>query len=180
MNDLDVATGFVQRAAGPPSERRKILEFVAAHDDALHRSCVEGHLTGSALVVDPSRAAALLMHHRKLDKWLQMGGHADGDADLARVALREATEESGIDGLVIAGDGEPIDLDVHLVSPPNERPHLHLDVRFVVEAPPGADPVVNHESRAMRWVPLAELEQNAEPGMRRLARAARSLFPDVP
>jgi 8-oxo-dGTP pyrophosphatase MutT (NUDIX family) len=167
---------IVRAGRGPDTERDRILDFLGSHPDALHRTCTEGHLTGSALVVDAERDAALLMHHRKLDKWLQMGGHADGDPDLARVALREATEESGIAGLVLAGDGSPDDLDVHEVRPPGEPPHLHLDVRFIVLAPAGAIPEGNHESRELRWVPLAELATWPEDGLRRLANAARSLL----
>src|SRR5207253_4326 len=123
----DAARALVA-GCGPAAERDRILAFLDAHPDALHRSCVDGHLTGSALVVDPPSDRALLMHHRKLDKWLQMGGHADGEPDLAAVALAEATEESGIAGLVL--EPQPVDLDVHEVHPPGEPAHLHLDVRF--------------------------------------------------
>jgi 8-oxo-dGTP pyrophosphatase MutT (NUDIX family) len=166
---------FVLAAPGPDDERARILAFLDAHPDALHRSCAEGHLTASALVVDADGAHALLMHHRKLDKWLQMGGHADGDPDLAAVALREATEESGIDGLHLTNDAVPVDLDVHRVEPPGEPPHLHLDVRFLAIAPAGAEPVPNDESHELGWFPLAHLEHHDEDGMRRLAAAARSL-----
>ena len=77
----------------------QVLQFCEDHSDALHRTCLAGHLTGSAAVVDPGRNAALILHHVKLDRWLQPGGHADGVADLAEVALTEATEETGIEGL---------------------------------------------------------------------------------
>src|SRR5438309_2052483 len=70
------------------------IHFVETHEDCLLRSCVPGHLTGSAWIVSPDRARTLLTHHHKLDKWLQLGGHADGQDDLAAVALREAREES--------------------------------------------------------------------------------------
>ena len=75
------------------------LDFVRAHPDCLARTCAPGHLTGSAWIVSPDRRRTLLTHHRKLGKWLQLGGHADGDADLLAVALREAREESGLRGL---------------------------------------------------------------------------------
>jgi 8-oxo-dGTP pyrophosphatase MutT (NUDIX family) len=171
---LAQAQGFVAAAPGPPDAREFILDFIASHEDALTRACADGHLTGSALVIDRSRRCALLMHHRKLDKWLQMGGHADGDGDLARVALREATEESGLAELMLAST-TPVDLDVHRVEPPGEVPHLHLDVRFLVVAPPGSDPIANHESRELRWVALDDLAAWPEDGMRRLAEAGRSL-----
>ena len=161
-------------AATPLDVRRRILDFIDNHADALLRTCVEGHLTGSALVLDADRRRVLLMHHRKLDKWLQMGGHADGDGDLAAVALREATEESGIDGLHLLPG--PVDLDVHRVHPPGEPPHLHLDVRYIAVAAAGAVPVANHESHELRWFTLDEVAALPETGMRRLAAAARTLL----
>lgn len=153
------------------SSRGRVLAFVADHDDALHRSCEAGHLTGSGVVVDPSRRATLLVHHRKLGRWFQPGGHADGDANLAAVALREATEESGIPGLRVAVPA--IDIDVHEVPLPPERPHLHLDVRFLVVAPPGAHAPGNHESTEVRWVELADLDGlGVDPATRRLVARA--------
>lgn len=135
--------------------RRSILDFVDGHDDALHRSCRAGHLTGSALVVDDAGERVVVLHHRKLRRWLQPGGHCDGDANLAAVALREATEETGIEGLRVVPVA--IDLDVHEVAPPDDGPHLHLDVRYLVLAPAGSEPQGNHESNDIRWATMDEL-----------------------
>ncbi|MCX6956055.1 MAG: NUDIX domain-containing protein, partial [Verrucomicrobia bacterium] len=88
------------------------IRFVEAHEDCLLRSCMPGHLTGSAWIVSPDRTRTLLTHHHKLDKWLQLGGHADGDGDLLAVALREAREESGLVN-VRAASTEIFDLDRH-------------------------------------------------------------------
>ncbi len=156
--DLAEAADAVRTAdvdADAERHRSTILEFVAQHDDALHRSCRRGHLTGSALVTDPVGEHVLLLFHAKLQRWLQPGGHCDGDANLAAVALREATEESGIVGLRV--HPVAIDLDVHEVDSPADGPHLHLDARFLVVAPPDTQPRVNHESEAIRWVRPADL-----------------------
>lgn len=153
--------------------RQQVLAFLAEHPDALLRTCADGHLTASALVVDPADPDGrfLVLHHRKLDRWLQPGGHADGDDDLAAVALREATEETGLRGLTVRRPA--VDLDVHEVRPPGEAPHLHLDLRFVVEATPGSaavgPPPGNHESHEVRWVTVADLEDLAvDDSVRRL------------
>src|SRR5689334_13438796 len=155
MEALAVARAQVAAALGPAAARERILAFLDAHPDALDRSCIPGHLTGSAAVVDEERRRALLVLHRKLERWLQPGGHADGDGDLAAVALREATEETGIVGL--RAEVPAIDLDVHEIpAVGGDPPHLHLDVRYLVVAPPEATAVRNHESLALRWVTLAE------------------------
>lgn len=135
--------------------REQVLRFIDAHGDSLHRSCAPGHLTGSALVVD-TEGRVVILHHRKLDIWVQPGGHADGVADLAAVALAEASEETGIEGLVVL---EPaVDIDIHEVRPPGEQPHLHHDVRFVVLAPEGAELAGNHESKDIRWLSPGDLD----------------------
>jgi 8-oxo-dGTP pyrophosphatase MutT (NUDIX family) len=172
--DLAVALEVVRRAGGTDrmaDAAREILDFAADHDDVLHRSCRRGHLTGSALVVDHRGERTLLLHHTKLQKWLQPGGHADGDANLAAVALREAGEETGIGELAVVAD--PVDLDIHLVEPPGETPHLHFDVRFVVLAPSNAVVRGNHESTGLRWVAEADLTDEhleADASLLRLAR----------
>lgn len=147
--------------------RDTMLAFAAGHPDALWRTCGEGHFTGSALVVDDVAERVLVLFHTKLQKWLQPGGHLDGDANLAASALREADEETGIAGLRVLAPA--VDLDIHEVRPPSEAPHLHLDVRFVVLAPQGATVVGNHESEALRWVLPAELDDlGADESLHRL------------
>ena len=173
--ELARARGFV--AAVPAGdvalERDRLIlaDLLTKHPDVADRTCRPGHLTGSAFVVDATADHALLLFHTKLQRWLQPGGHADGETNLAAVALREATEESGIVGLRI--DPAPVDLDIHLVDPPKEDAHLHLDVRFVVVAPPGARPTGNHESESIRWVPRDELDgYGVDAGLLRMANAA--------
>ena len=174
--DLAVARAAVVAAlpgdARHEEARSTILAFVDAHPDALHRSCAEGHLTGSALVVDPATAHVLLLFHTKVQRWLQPGGHADGDADLAHVALREAEEETGIAGLRVLTPA--IDLDVHVFRSASgaEPDHLHLDVRHLVVAPPGSEPVANHESQGLAWVAVEDLPRyDVDEGTIRMARS---------
>lgn len=155
----------------PEAHRTQVLDFLLDHHDAAQRSCQEGHLTGSALVLDDSGTATLLMLHRKLGRWFQPGGHADGDTNLAAVALREASEETGIAGLRVALPA--IDVDVHRVEPPGEAPHLHLDVRYLVFAPPRAVESANEESLALRWVTEPDLDllvPSIDESTRRLVR----------
>ncbi|HVS17876.1 MAG TPA: NUDIX hydrolase, partial [Planctomycetota bacterium] len=160
-DDLAVARALLERYAprdaAQAAERARLLAFLDAHPaDAHRRELAPGHLTASALVVDADGERALLTLHRKLSRWLQLGGHCDGDANLAGVALRECLEESDIAGLTI--DPLPIDLDVHTIpARPGEPEHSHLDTRFVVYAPPGARERLSHESRELAWFSPAEL-----------------------
>jgi 8-oxo-dGTP pyrophosphatase MutT (NUDIX family) len=139
----------------------RVIEFVRAHEDCFERSCREGHVTGSAWILSPDHRCVLLTHHRKLGRWLQLGGHSDGDADLLRVALREAREESGMDGFrVLPEEPEPVplDVDVHVIPAWEGEPaHSHFDVRFLLEAAPGQEVAAGEESHALRWVERARL-----------------------
>lgn len=139
-------------------------------DDCFLRRNHDGHFTGSAWLVSADGQRVLLTHHRKLDRWLQLGGHADGDADLARVALREATEESGLPNLEV--EPEIFDLDRHWIPERGDVPgHWHYDVRFVVHARISEDFVVSEESHALAWRDIAEIATDsvADESLRRMA-----------
>jgi 8-oxo-dGTP pyrophosphatase MutT (NUDIX family) len=136
--------------------RDRTLALLAAGPVVLTRARRPGHVTASALVLDPAGDRVLLCLHGKLHKWVQLGGHCEsGDRTLAAAALREATEESGITGLRI--DPTPIDVDVHPVG--CQGGSLHYDVRFTAIAPPGAVERVSAESAALGWFPLDRLPE---------------------
>ncbi len=147
------------------------IRFVEAHEDCLLRACVPGHLTGSAWVVSPDRTRTLLTHHHKLDKWLQLGGHADGDPDLLAVALREAREESGLTRLRAVA-AAPFDVDRHLIPARKTEPeHYHYDLRFMIEADPAEPLVISNESKDLAWVEVARVPAlNSEESMARMVR----------
>jgi 8-oxo-dGTP pyrophosphatase MutT (NUDIX family) len=149
--------------------RRRMIELLESEPRCFHRTAFPAHFTGSALVVSADGSRALLHHHRKLDRWLQFGGHCDGDEDVLRVARREALEESGIDGLIVASS-RPFDLDIHAIPAFGAEPvHFHYDIRYVLIAPEDATSATSEESHELRWFTPAEM--NALPldgGLRRL------------
>jgi 8-oxo-dGTP pyrophosphatase MutT (NUDIX family) len=161
-------------------DRDRILDFVRRHQDPFDRRIAGGHLTGSALVVSADGRRVLLLHHRKLDRWLQPGGHAEaGETTGEEVALREALEETGIRGLGLhSGAPRPLDVDVHDIPVHGEEPaHEHLDLRYLVVAPPGAAPDPDlAELHQLRWVAWDDVDPLApDPGLRRALGKAREV-----
>ena len=170
-----------------PADRVRVdhvRQFVRVHPDCFERSCVEGHITGSAWILSSDHRQVLLCHHRKLDRWLQLGGHADGDSAPARVALREAQEESGLTRFTAwpGLDGMPLDVDVHIIPARGDEPaHLHHDIRYLLVAAPGQPLQVSHESNELRWVERDRLEQFAtEESLVRMERKTRALLAAAP
>ncbi len=149
----------------------EILRFVEEHEDCFLRSCLTGHLTGSAWITDPAQKLTLLTHHRKLNKWLQLGGHADGQTDIAAAAFREAQEESGLKSLRLLS-AAPFDVDRHWIPERKGVPaHWHLDLRFRVEADASEPLIISDESHDLAWVELARVGQlNPEESMLRMVR----------
>jgi 8-oxo-dGTP pyrophosphatase MutT (NUDIX family) len=154
--------------------RTAYIGHLRANDDGTLRACLPAHLTASALVLDHTGERVLLTLHRKGGFWGQLGGHAEpGDTTLAGAALREATEESGMPGLRIVGDG-PVDLDRHALSSAFGTCGEHLDVRYAMVAPAGAEPVVSDESDDVAWFPADALPPSAVADLSRLVVRARS------
>lgn len=126
--------------------KEKMIAFVEANENCFHRSFLEGHITGSSWLLSSDGEKALLLHHAKLDRWVQPGGHADGDPDVLNVSVKEAREESGIDEIAPVSV-EIFDIDIHSVSD-----HLHYDIRFLLQIQKDTPPIQNRESKGFLWV----------------------------
>ncbi len=141
------------------------------HPRCYQRDHLPGHITGSAWIVNPDRSKVVLVQHAKLKRWLQPGGHADGDENIYRVALKEADEETGLTGLKWVGDGI-FDIDIHEIPARNDLSfpaHDHYDVRFLFEAPESQELKISHESTDLKWISLASLQDfNPEPSVLRM------------
>ena len=166
---------LLAHAQADPTQGALAQDFIALLDDAADpfvRARLAGHFTGSAWLVSADGRRALLMHHRKLERWLQPGGHADGERDLAAVALKEAAEESGLEQLHLE-DGQIFDLDRHWIPERGEVPgHWHYDVRYVVRNAGSEAFVINPESLALAWRQVAEIANDpaSDASLARMAR----------
>ncbi len=148
-------TPFLEEAAMVERTRR----FIKHHKDCFDRKLRPGHVTASAWVLNPTRSHVLLLHHKKLDMWLQPGGHADGDPDVLSVMIKEVEEETGVsrDHIRLV-NGNVFDVDVHVVYQTDNDPrHVHFDIRFLVEMDDDVPIPGNEESHAVRWVPVRQV-----------------------
>ena len=169
-----LASSFTAHAAAFPDEAEEARLFIELLGEGVHaftRERLAGHFTASALLLSADGRRTLLTHHRKLGRWLQPGGHADGDTDLARVALTEASEESGLPGLRV--EGGIFDLDRHWIPERKGVPgHWHHDVRYVVRAGDDERYVVGEESNDLAWLELEAVAADGtmDASLRRMAR----------
>ena len=177
--DSSLATALAEYRQRWPDEAPVVALFEALLGEApaiepalpFRRERLSGHFTASAWVVAADGARTLLTHHRKLGLWLQPGGHADGDTELPRAALKEAEEETGLHGLRI--EEGIFDLDRHWIPEHKGVPaHWHYDVRYIVRAGADEDFVVSEESHALAWRDIAELagDEAADASVRRMAQ----------
>jgi len=161
MNRIELINHLKQYQSSFQEEKDFADRFLSllSHPACFERSHLPGHITGSAWIVDVSRKHVLLVHHAKLNKWVQPGGHADGDEDILRVALKEAEEETGLNKFNIVFD-QPFDVDIHLIPKRVDFPeHFHYDVRFLLEADSSERVHVSEESHDVKWISLEELER---------------------
>ncbi|MFE7437643.1 NUDIX hydrolase [Streptomyces tendae] len=169
MSLHDDAVLVLKAYEGQDELRQVYLDHLAAHPDGMWKACADGHVTASAMVIDPSRGRVLLTLHKKMGMWLQMGGHCEPvDETLARAALREGTEESGIAGLTLLPGG-PVRLDRH-----HTPCAWHLDVQYAAVAPEGAVEAISDESLDLRWFPYAQVADVADESVVRLLAATRA------
>lgn len=163
-------------------DRLQIMALCQQHPQVRSRECMPGHLTGSGLVVHAASGRLLLNHHRKLDRWLQFGGHFEGERLPDAVALREGREESGLIDLRLAQTSPPapvpFDVDVHTIPARGAQPeHLHLDIRYLLltDEPERAAP--SAESHTIQWFDFAQTEALQLTGeLRRMIEKARRLL----
>ena len=169
---ITVVSGYEPNGVLEAAVRQGFLGLLAARPDAMWRSCAAGHLTASALVVDPVRRLVLLTLHPRVGMWVQLGGHCEsGDHTVLDAAAREAREESGIGTLSF--DPAPLGLDIHPITCSLGVPTRHFDVRFLAVAPEGAEPVRSDESLDLQWFGWDDLPANTSPDVPRLVDAAR-------
>lgn len=152
-------------------DKEKMLEFIIHVPNCFERSCRLGHFTASAFLLNVDMTSTCLLHHAKLNLWVQPGGHADGDPDLRAVALKEAQEETGIQEIRLLEEGI-FDIDIHLIPDSSkEAAHYHFDVRFLLHAYGDDTLIQNHESNGLRWVAHDEYPWQgllAEPSVMRM------------
>ncbi len=142
--------------------RDRIVDFVSNTPDCFSRHHPPGHITASAWIIDPDSTSSLLVHHKKLNRWLQPGGHIEGDATVLDAARRELTEETGLTATDTLDD-TIFDVDIHPIpSRGNEPGHLHYDVRFLFIADKALDLSVSEESHDLRWFLFAEIHNLGE------------------
>ncbi|HEX2978030.1 MAG TPA: NUDIX hydrolase [Candidatus Babeliales bacterium] len=131
--------------------KSRMLAFILDNPECFERSLEIGHITASAWLLNKDHSRVLLMHHAKLNLWVQLGGHCDGESDVLAVAIKEAQEESGIDEIAPVST-EIFDIDIHLI-PANkkEKEHYHYDVRFLLAVNSNDSFVQNSESKELKW-----------------------------
>jgi 8-oxo-dGTP pyrophosphatase MutT (NUDIX family) len=156
------------------NHKKNMISFLNEHPNCFERSCLQGHFTGSCWLLSRDKQKALIMHHKKLNIWVQLGGHCDGDKDVLQVALKEAMEESGIHSISPLSH-EIFDIDIHPIPErKNEPAHIHLDVRFLLGVDDDENFTQNDESFELKWLDIHD--ENFPPYLERMVKKWRSLY----
>lgn len=159
---LSLITDYQQKYPEESETLSCLTTFIQKNSNCFDRALAIGHLTGSAWLINSDQTKVLLTHHRKLNRWLQLGGHADGEPDLLTVALQEAFEESGLEAIVPIKK-EIFDIDIHLIPERKEEPaHRHYDIRFALQSLGSEVFQVSEESHDLSWIPIAALEKKTD------------------
>jgi len=171
QNLLQALEIYSHRFPSESAEVTRFIQFVENYSNCFDRTLQIGHVTGSAWVINETNSHALFTHHRKLGRWLQLGGHADGEANVQNVALREAREESGLTQLHLL-DEAIFDIDIHLIPARKDEPdHYHYDVRYLIQAQGGEPLQMSDESNELAWFNLAEIKAHmVDESILRMAR----------
>jgi 8-oxo-dGTP pyrophosphatase MutT (NUDIX family) len=155
--------------------KSRIIAFIENEPDCFKRGHLAGHITGSAFIVNETYTKTALVLHAKINKWLQPGGHADGDSDIMRVALKEAEEETGLTQLKVVK--QIFDIDIHTIAERKAVPvHLHYDIRFLIMANEAEPFLISDESADIQWIDLAEMANyNNEASIARMVEKVQKL-----
>lgn len=168
LNLKEKLEAYIPSCAQEAEHRRGMILFMEQYPNCFERTLAVGHFTGSAWLLNKERTAALLMHHTKLNKWLQLGGHCDGNSNILEVAIREAQEESGILNIVPLSQ-DIFDIDIHLIPERgHEKAHYHYDVRFLLGVNSDEQVIQNRESKELRWISKPTQVPTANPSVVRM------------
>lgn len=161
------------------AEQPFISQFLSLlqSSQSFQRDHLPGHITGSAWIIDQTREYVLLTHHAKLNKWLQPGGHADGDENVLRVALREAEEETGVKNFRLLQE-EIFDIDIHPIPARKDMiAHDHYDIRFLLQADRNDPLIITEESHDLGWIKIEALSNyNDSPSLLRMVEKVKNLL----
>ena len=160
-NLIEQISKYKQKYPKETSTIQKFVSFIEENPEKCYfRELLSGHLTSSCFILNKKLDHVLLTHHKKMDIWIQLGGHADGEKDLLSVAIKEAQEESGIENFNILNNQEIFDLGIRFVPQYKNIPeHYHYDVCYALQVKDTEDFVVSHESKDLKWVKVEKVKE---------------------